>query len=93
VLRSLHADDELPDVAALDDEAAAAVDIVPLDADDAAAWMRTLTAVRLVLATRLGIETDDQVVDDPRAFLYDWLGMLLDGIVRAVAPDDDVTAS
>jgi hypothetical protein len=38
---------------------------VRLDADEVSAWLRTLTAVRLVMATRLGIEDDTADDDDP----------------------------
>lgn len=59
-----------------------------LDADTAQAWLRTLAAIRLVLATRLGIaEEDDHDDEDPRFGIYDWLGFRLDGLVRAM--DDD----
>ena len=48
------------------------------------AWMRSLTDVRLALATRLGVEQDDEDLwmalpdDDPRAHVYDiyqWVGL------------------
>lgn len=61
-----------------------------LDQAHAQAWLRTLAAVRLVLATRLGIADADHHVDgDPRFGIYDWLGYRLDGLVRAVARDQD----
>ncbi|MDN3309485.1 DUF2017 family protein [Microbacterium oryzae] len=48
------------------------------------AWLRTLAAVRLVLASRLGIQTaGDHDEDDPRFALYDWLGYRLDGLLQA----------
>ena len=53
--------------------------------------MRTLTAIRLVIASRLGIEDeDDRDEDDPRFGVYDWLGYRLEGLhagVRAVIRD------
>lgn len=53
------------------------------------AWLRCLTAVRLVLATRLGIRAEeDHDPDDPRFGIYDWLGYRLDGLVRAASDDD-----
>lgn len=59
---------------------------VPLDSAASQAWLRTLSALRLVLATRLGIETeDDHADDDPRFGVYDWLGYRLDGLVRALS--------
>lgn len=57
---------------------------VALDPVAAAAWLRTLTAVRLVLATRLGIVTDDDHRDDPRFGVYDWLGYRLEGLLQAI---------
>ncbi len=58
------------------------------------AWLRTLTGVRLALATRLGItdaEAADQLAQlpdaDPRAFLvsvYDWLGFAEETMISAM---------
>ena len=51
--------------------------------------MRTLAAVRLVLAERLGIRQDgDDPGEDPRAFVYDWLGYLLESLVYATEPGE-----
>lgn len=48
------------------------------------AWLRTLNALRLVIATRLGIIDEDRHdEDDPRFGVYDWLGFRLDGIIQA----------
>ena len=48
------------------------------------AWLRTLTALRLVIASRLGIvHEDDLHEDDPRRGVYDWLGYRLDGLIRS----------
>ncbi|KQR25486.1 hypothetical protein ASF76_05550 [Microbacterium sp. Leaf151] len=58
---------------------------VALGEGEALAWMRTLSAVRLVLATRLGIQTeDDHQPDDPRFGVYDWIGYRLDGLMTAL---------
>lgn len=58
---------------------------VRLDPAQATAWLRTLAAVRLVLASRLGIDSEDDHDDeDPRFGIYDWLGYRLDALVRAV---------
>lgn len=58
--------------------------VVRLDPSATGAWLRTLAAVRLVLASRLGIEhSDDHDSEDPRFGIYDWLGYRLDGLVRA----------
>ncbi|GAB2836092.1 DUF2017 family protein [Microbacterium insulae] len=62
---------------------------IALDAPAAGAWLRTLAAVRLVLATRLGItESDDHDSADPRFGIYDWLGYRLDGLVNALDGGD-----
>ncbi|WP_424935627.1 MULTISPECIES: DUF2017 family protein [Bacteria] len=63
-------------------------DADPIDAviaeADLDAWLRTLAALRLVIASRLGIETDaDHDREDPRFGVYDWLGYRLDGLVEA----------
>lgn len=83
VLASLAEFIELPDDP--DDPALIESVDVRLDGDTARAWMRTLAAIRLVLATRLGIDDeDDHDHDDPRFGIYDWLGFRLDGLVGAL---------
>lgn len=81
----------LADAGALTEDETLAVDDVvdiALDPDDARAWLRTLTAIRLVIASRLGIETEaDHDEDDPRFGVYDWLGYRLDGLVHAIDGD------
>ena len=58
---------------------------VALGETEARAWMRTLSAVRLVLATRLGIQDDDEHrPGDARFGIYDWIGYRLDGLVTAL---------
>jgi len=58
---------------------------IRLDPPSAHAWLRTLAAVRLVLATRLGVvDDDDHDLDDPRFGIYDWIGYRLDGLVSAL---------
>lgn len=83
VLASLREAAEIPDDA--DDETLTEAALVQLDAEDVQAWLRTLAAVRLVLASRLGI-TDAETTgeDDPRFGVYEWLGYRLDGLVRAL---------
>ena len=67
---------------------------VELGRDEAVAWMRSFTDIRLALATRLDIEDDneDQWLampdDDPRAHVYDiyqWVGYLQETLVAAVS--------
>jgi hypothetical protein len=63
---------------------------IELDAAGVLAWLRALTDIRMVLATRLGIETDDDEGDvstEEGAMLrgiYDWLGALQGSLVDAV---------
>ena len=67
---------------------------VELDQPTAETWMRSFTDLRLALATRLGVEQDDDDYweslpdDDPRAQahdIYDWVGYLQETLVRALA--------
>ncbi|MFT4258684.1 DUF2017 family protein [Microbacterium sp.] len=58
-----------------------AFDVPDADLD---AWLRTLTAVRLVVAVRLGIDDEDRRdADDPRYAAYDWLGYRLEVLIEA----------
>lgn len=56
--------------------------------DDAAvqSWLRTLTDLRLVIASRLQIEEDDDVGlgDEDMLTLYDWLGFLQGTLVEVL---------
>jgi len=62
--------------------------VVTLDAEQLRAWLRTLAAVRLVLASRLGVvDEDDHADDDSRFGVYDWLGYRLETLVRAADRD------
>ena len=65
-----------------------------IPAEEVDAWLRTLTSLRLSVATRLGI-TDVEAAEelaqlpdsDPRAFLvsvYDWLGFAQETLVLAL---------
>ncbi len=67
---------------------------VELDPGDAMIWMRSFTDMRLAIATRLGVEDDDEDYwlslpdDDPRAQvhdIYDWLGYLQETLVQAAS--------
>lgn len=51
--------------------------------DDLDAWLRTLTAIRLVIADRLGITTEDHTSDDGRGDIYDWLSYRLEVLIQA----------
>jgi len=67
---------------------------VELDEEEAIAWLRAFTDVRLALATRLGIEEGDEDYwhalpgDDPRAQahdIYEWVGYLQETLVDALS--------
>jgi hypothetical protein len=67
---------------------------VELDTDGALTWMKALNDMRLALATRLGVEEDDEEFweslpdDDPRVHvhdIYDWLAFLQETLVEAVS--------
>lgn len=74
-----------------EDEALAPRDVV-IPASDIDAWLRTLTALRLVIATRLDITSDDDEHDleDPRFGVYDWLGFRLDGLIALADSHDEL---
>ncbi len=66
---------------------------VELDEPSAMTWMRSITDMRLAIATRLGVEDDDEDFwfslpeDDPRSQvhdIYDWLGFLQETLVQSV---------
>lgn len=65
-----------------DDEATASRDLA-IAIDDLDAWLRTLTAIRLVVAERLGITSDEDDTDDGRHDIYDWLGYRLEVLIQA----------
>ncbi len=70
--------------------------VLRLDPQQAGAWLRSLTDIRLTLASRLGIEADDQAPSGDTVLqdLYDWLGFLQNSLVEAVdttAPDAAAT--
>jgi hypothetical protein len=67
---------------------------VELDVDQAGAWMRSFTDIRLALATRLEVEEGDEDFwlslpdDDPRAHvhdIYEWVGYLQETLVASVS--------
>ena len=67
---------------------------VELDEATSESWMRSFTDLRLALATRLGVEDDDDEVwlampdDDPRAQahdIYEWVGYLQETLVEALS--------
>ncbi len=72
---------------------------VEMEEQVAEAWLRSFTDLRLALATRLGIEDDDEAVwdsldeEDPRARAYDiyyWVGLLQETLVDALQGPNQV---
>ena len=65
-------------------------DDVAVDPADQQAWLRTLTDIRLIIASRLGIETDDDQgrtdTDEDMMMrdVYDWLGMVQGTLIEAI---------
>ena len=67
---------------------------VELGPDEVQAWLRTLTDIRLSLAVRLGIETEEDHMllensSDQATVamgeLYDWLGYVQETLVQALS--------
>ncbi len=67
---------------------------VELDRGAGMTWLKSFTDIRLALATRLGVEEDDEDFwmslpdDDPRAHVYDiyqWVGYLQETLVEALS--------
>lgn len=61
--------------------------MIPATAVDS--WLRTLTALRLVIATRLDITDEEHDPEDPRFGVFDWLGFRLDGLIALADALDD----
>ncbi|MGI6877634.1 DUF2017 family protein [Microbacterium sp. gxy059] len=73
------------------DEALSPVDVA-IAAEHLDPWLRTLAALRLVLASRLGIASDDDAErdeEDPRVALYNWLGYRLEGLIQVAEQRED----
>jgi hypothetical protein len=95
VLASLATADQLSTVEAIPDPDRRDKVKVHLDGEQAQAWLRTLTDLRLALGTRLGVEEGDEEhweslpEDDPRRHVHDvyqWLGFVQETLVRALGP-------
>jgi len=62
---------------------------VIISPDDLPAWVRTLTALRLAISARIGLEADADhavLLDDEETrgtvLVFDWLGAILDSLLR-----------
>lgn len=66
---------------------------VHIGAADIDAWLRTLTAIRLVIATRLGITTDDEAERGDGHDVYEWLGYRLELLIEAADQLDEQSPS
>lgn len=77
----LFGDEDPPQVLDEDPEVAK-IAIAPGELDP---WLRTLTALRLVIATRLGIDDSGEPEDpkDERFGVYEWLAYHLTGLLHA----------
>lgn len=60
------------------------------------AWVRTLTALRLAIAARIGLDDEsdyERLAADPEArstvYVYDWLAAVLDSVLRMMFSLDD----
>jgi hypothetical protein len=66
---------------------------VTLDEAEALSWLRCLTDIRLTIASRFGIETEDdeagRSIDPLMREIYDWLGFVQNSLIEAL---DDVVA-
>lgn len=67
---------------------AGATGSVSLDDRESLAWLRSLTDIRLTIATRLGIDSDDEdagrSIDPLMHEIYDWLGFVQNSLVEAL---------
>jgi hypothetical protein len=89
VLRTLRESAAMPDDLEQDDPVLLEVIELALAPTEVQAWMRCLAALRLVLAERLGIRSEEDHRDeDPRFGIYDWLGYRLDGLVHAATDEE-----
>jgi hypothetical protein len=76
------------EIEALSEAEALATRDVTLATSTLDSWLRTLTAIRLVIASRLGITSDEEASEDARHEVYDWIGYRLELIVEAADAAD-----
>jgi len=75
-------------IRSLDDAAEKGEGVVSLDGEAAQAWLRSLTDIRLTIAARLGIDSEDddagREADPMMRDIYDWLGFVQNSLVEAL---------
>lgn len=76
-----------PDAEVTDEDARKPRDVL-VRRGEVDAWLRTLTAIRLVIATRLGITDEEPDVGGDGQAVYDWLGYRLELLIEAVDETD-----
>ena len=68
---------------------------VTLDDSEALSWLRSLTDIRLTIASRLGIESEvdeaGRSIDPLMREIYDWLGFVQNSLIEAL--DDRATGA
>lgn len=68
---------------------------VTLDDSESLSWLRCLTDIRLTIASRLGIESEDdeagRTIDPLMREIYDWLGFVQNSLIEAL--DDRATGA
>jgi hypothetical protein len=66
---------------------------VTLDEQESLSWLRCLTDIRLTIASRLGIDSEDddagRDIDPLMREIYDWLGFVQNSLIEAL--DNQVT--
>ena len=71
---------------------------VSLDDAGAQSWMKALSDIRLAIASRLGIEADDDEgnLDGDEALMlrdvYDWLAYVVESLLEAIEPEETADA-
>lgn len=76
--------DTAAEIGDLSEEEALTERAVDIPARAVDAWLRTFTALRLIIAGRLGVESDeDHDSEDPRFGVYDWLGYRLELLIES----------
>lgn len=96
-LKSLGEFEDASEISKHDEEYAIAERTIALDSESAHAWIRTLSSLRLVFASRLGILEEENVSIETRQqaryAVYEWLGYRLEGLVETIDADESAETS